>query len=95
MAIRFTPRSTSASHIRGHEQAIKGKHTKAPLEDFRDLKLSDITAERVRHWMEANIKERPTFTAVTFRKLRAFLNWCADDQQKDYRNLVVTCVKNN
>ena len=78
----------SASHIRGHEQAIKGKHTNAPLEDFRDLKLSEITADRIRAWMAKNVQDRPTFTAAAFRKLRAFLNWCADDQQKEFHGLV-------
>ena len=78
----------SAAHIRGHDQAIEGKRVKGPLYEFRDLKLSEITADRIRAWMADNIKERPTFTAAAFRKLRAFLNWCADEQQKEFHGLV-------
>ncbi len=78
----------SAAHIRGHEQSIDGKRVKGPLYEFRELKLSEITAERIRTWMETNVKDRPTYTGAAFRKLRALLNWCADDQQKQYRDLV-------
>ena len=38
--------------------------------------------------MAKNVEVRPTFTAAAFRKLRAFLNWCADDQQKEFHGLV-------
>lgn len=77
-----------AAHIRGHKQAIEAQNGEAPLAEFLDLKLTDVTPERVRKWVEKNSKDRPTFTNAAFRKLRAFLNWCAEDEDSDYHELV-------
>ncbi len=78
----------SAAHIRGHEQVVAAKRTTAPLAGFLELKLNEITAERVRAWMDENAAQRPTFTGNAFRKLRAFINWCNDDAQKRFNGLI-------
>jgi integrase len=52
------------------------------------LKLNEITSERVRAWMDENAAQRPTFTNNAFRKLRAFFNWCNDDEQTRFKGLV-------
>ena len=48
--------------------------------------LSDIDAECVAAWMKEEVVKRPTNTALAFRLLRAFINWCAS--HPDYKNHV-------
>lgn len=38
--------------------------------------LESIDAEAVRDWLKEEVKKRPTSTALAFRLLRAFINWC-------------------
>ena len=40
--------------------------------------LKDIDAARVAAWMKDEVAKRPTNTALAFRLLRAFINWCAE-----------------
>jgi integrase len=72
----------SASHVRGHQQAVMGKRTTGPLFELMDLRLAELDSMQVKAWLESNAAKRPTFVANSFRKLRAFLNWCSE--QKDY-----------
>ena len=48
--------------------------------------LEKIDGDRVRAWLQDEAGRRPTHAALTFRYLRAFLNWCGD--RPDYRDQV-------
>jgi integrase len=48
-----------------------------PLASLLCLPLFDITAEVVANWINAEAKTRPTGTRNSFKKFRAFINWCA------------------
>ena len=50
------------------------------------LPLEQITADRVRVWLQDEATKRPTHAALAFRYLRAFLNWCSD--RPEYRDQV-------
>lgn len=55
------------------------------LASLRGTRLSDISKERVRQWLQEQVELRPTQAALAFRLLRAFLNWCQD--MPNYANL--------
>lgn len=59
------------------------------------LPLRDITALRVSEWMKAESARRPTNTALAFRLLRAFMNWCAG--HPDYQEFIASdaCTARN
>lgn len=40
--------------------------------------LAEVTSRTVSDWLDAETKTRPTQSALGYRLLRAFLNWCAD-----------------
>jgi len=48
--------------------------------------LEQIDADRVRAWLQDEAAKRPTAAALSFRYLRAFLNWCSD--RPEYRDQV-------
>ena len=50
------------------------------------LPLEQITADRVRVWLQDEATKRPTHAALAFRYLRAFLHWCSD--RPEYRDQV-------
>ena len=75
----------SLSHVRGHQQAVMGKRTTGPLFELMELRLAELDSDQVKAWLESNATKRPTFVANSFRKLRAFLNWCSE--QKDYAEI--------
>jgi integrase len=52
------------------------------------LPLEQIDADRVRAWLQDEAAKRPTAAALSFRYLRAFLNWCSD--RPEYRDHVRT-----
>ena len=83
----------SDKHISAHEPVSKeggelrtrGRRPGEPdktlpgiLRPLLALPLARIDAAVVRAWMEDEATKRPTQTALAFRLLRAFLNWCAD-----------------
>lgn len=55
---------------RSKKQTVAG-----PLYALADIRLADLTPERLKRWAETESKTRPTSTARAFRLLRAFLNW--------------------
>ncbi len=65
----------------------KGKKT-APglLACFLDTRLADIDAEAVAAWLKRESAIHPTMTALAFRHLRAFINWCSE--HPDYRDAI-------
>jgi len=48
--------------------------------------LEQIDTDRVRAWLQDEAAKRPTAAALSFRYLRAFLNWCSD--RPEYRDQV-------
>jgi len=63
----------SSRHFFDHERAISEKRKPGPLAEFISLKLTEITPDRIKTWLDKNNLTRPTYTAICFRKLRAFL----------------------
>ena len=49
------------------------------------LPLAKIDSEVVRAWLKTEVPRRPTMTALAYRLLRAFLNWCAE--HPDHKSL--------
>ncbi|MDP2788362.1 MAG: integrase family protein [Pseudomonadota bacterium] len=52
------------------------------------LKLAELSPEHVKAWLTKENTTRPTRTALAFRLLRAFINWC--EEHPDYRGIVDT-----
>lgn len=83
-------------HLKDHTDAVhlggvKRKNRKAltvegSLARLVPLKLTELTSERLRLWLKREASFRPTQAALSFRLLRAFLNWCAE--QPEYRDIV-------
>jgi integrase len=63
-----------------------GKTLAAPLSDLLDVKLADLTPQRIAKWLDKETKTRPTSTALAFRLLRGCFNWC--ETEKDLAGLV-------
>jgi len=48
-----------------------------PLASLLSLKLSELTPERVAAWLEQENARRPTYAALAYRLLRAFVRWAS------------------
>lgn len=91
-----TKKPWSANHLRDHVSAVqppgqdrrrsKAKTTAGPLYGFLDVRLADITADRLIEWLDKENQTRPTVAARNFRLLRSFLRWC--DGRKEYKGLI-------
>ena len=64
----------------------EGKIAAGPLYALLKQPLAKIDAKAVEKWVERESAVRPTRTRLGFRLLRAFLNWCAE--QDDYKAIV-------
>ncbi|MGF6608819.1 integrase [Paraburkholderia sp. WSM4175] len=64
----------------------KGLTVAGPLAALMTLRLSDLSAQRVADWLEAEAQVRRTGAEQSYRKLRAFVRWCAD--RFDYAGLI-------
>ncbi len=83
----------SPAHYRDHEKLaqdetakrIRGTGPVKPgvLAALMPLPLKDLTPAKVVTWLEKETKTRPTSAALGYRLLRAFMNWCAE--QDEYR----------
>jgi integrase len=86
----------SARHLADHENLISqgGKGTlkdslkPGVLASLMPLKLPDLTQAKVQKWLEWESSIRPTQAALAYRLLRAFLNWCAEEDE--YAGLAAT-----
>lgn len=86
----------SERHRQDHEKAIQAPGKKrprskqltvaGPLYALRDVRLAELTPERLARWLERESKRRPTTTAHSYRLLRACLTWAAE--HPDYRGIV-------
>jgi len=57
-----------------------------PLAALLDEPLADLTSDRLERWLTEERDKRPTRVNLAFRLLRAFLNWCGENQE--FRALV-------
>tara|TARA_R110001583_G_scaffold31978_1_gene108981 strand:+ start:48912 stop:50324 length:1413 start_codon:yes stop_codon:yes gene_type:complete len=86
----------SASHLRDHERLsqpggdpiTRGKKTTEDgttqpglLRPLLMRTLAEIDAPMVQTWLREQASKRPTQAALAFRLLRAFLNWCSEDER--------------
>lgn len=87
----------SKTHLAAHERLVhrggqprvraKVKVTvPGPMAALLEVRLSDLTADRLAAWVEQENTTRPTVTALAFRMLCACLNWCGE--QPEYAGLV-------
>jgi integrase len=73
----------------GTPAKIGKRDTKAgPLASLLHRPLSEITSSVVAEWLTKESKDRPTAARNSYRKLRTFINWCAETQA--YRDIVNT-----
>jgi len=63
-----------------------GVTTPGPLAALMELRLRDLSAERITEWLKVESARRPTQTTNAYRLLRAFLNWASE--KSDYAELV-------
>lgn len=52
-----------------------------PIHELLDLKLSELTKDFFILWLEKNNDFRKTSTSKSYRLVRAFLNWCEEDER--------------
>jgi integrase len=74
---------------RGGEPRVRAKvkvTVPGPLAALLDVRLSELTADHLAVWVEQESATRPTVTALAFRMLRAFVNWC--NEQPQYAGLI-------
>jgi integrase len=55
--------------------------TAMPLAEFMPLPLVQLTAAHIEAWAVREGQRRPTSARLSWRLLRAFLNWCAEQPQ--------------
>lgn len=85
----------SARHLADHENLARpggtakrrgpGVTEAGPLAELMPLKLKDLTPEQTTQWLEKETARRPTYAALGYRLLRAFLRWCAS--HADYQGV--------
>jgi integrase len=70
---------------RGRKKGEGDKTQPGALHELMRHSLSDINAAMVADWVKRETSKRPTNTALAFRMLRAFINWCASSESyKDF-----------
>lgn len=90
-ASRWSPTHLAAHERlvhRGGEPRVRAKvkvTVPGPLAALLDVRLSELTSDRLAAWIEQENTSRPTVTALAFRMLRACLNWC--NEQPEYSGL--------
>lgn len=88
----------SPRHLADHQQQARGADAErrrgkgplkpGPLAALMPLELAALTPAKVASWLEKETKTRPTAAALAYRLLRAFLNWCAE--QEEYQGAAKT-----
>lgn len=81
----------SARHLLDHHNISRlsgGKHARGqgskqagPLAALMPLKLSALTPEVVSGWIQKENGQRPTYAALAYRLLRAFMRWAAEEAE--------------
>ncbi|WP_295530009.1 integrase family protein [uncultured Pseudacidovorax sp.] len=81
-----------ADHVklaqRGQQAKLRGSGlTQAgPIGALMDVRLSDLTSDSVKVWMQRQAEQRPTVAALAYRLLRAFIRWA--DESAQYSGLI-------
>lgn len=75
----------------GGEKATRGTRGRGvtiagPLHSLMSLRLTDVTASVVEAWAAKEAKTRPSSARLALRCFKAFLNWCAE--QDDFKGQV-------
>jgi integrase len=80
-------RPWSDLHVRDHEDIVrrggepkkrgKGLTEPGPLASLLDVRLCDLTGQRIGDWLAAETMARPSRAMLAFRLLGVFLGWCA------------------
>lgn len=83
-------------HVRDHENVAriggvpkkrgKGLTEPGPLASLLAVRLCELTGERIAAWLSSEAQARPTQTALAYRLLSVFMNWC--EGEDEYRGLV-------
>lgn len=83
-------------HVRDHENVVsrggaekkrgKGETEPGPLASLLDVRLCDLTGDRIGEWLAVETKRRSTRAALAYRLLSVFVNWC--ESQPEYVGLV-------
>jgi integrase len=65
---------------RGGEQRKRGEGNlkPGPLASLLDVRLVDLTADRLLEWQDKN-RDRPTRAALAYRLLKGFSSWCQEN----------------
>lgn len=66
------------------EKIVRGKLRKleaAALSSLANVRLAELTPERVGAWLKQEAETRPTQAALAYRLLRAFLNWSQEQPE--------------
>lgn len=71
---------------RGRKKGEGDKTEPGALHVLLSRPLNEIDSATVSQWIRDEVAKRPTNTALAYRLLRAFINWCAD--HKDYQEQV-------
>lgn len=59
----------------------QGVTSPGPLAPLMRLSLAELNADRIEAWLAKEIANRPTQTALAYRLLKAFMNWCASHEK--------------
>ena len=82
------------THIGGIKRQRSDKLTEAaPLATFLEMRLVDVTEDKIKDWSDVEADKRPTQARLAFRLLRAFLSWCM--KHKIYKNIVTDNAAKN
>jgi integrase len=65
----------------GERKRVQGTKQAGPLAVLMPLKLSALTPEAVSAWMQKENTQRPTYAALAYRLLRAFVRWAAEEPE--------------
>ena len=74
------------ARTRGRRKGEATTTQPGPLHCLLSVRLVDINAKVVRDWLQPLAEKTPTQAAQTYRALRAFMAWCAD--QPAYHHLI-------
>ena len=74
------------ARTRGRRKGEATTTQPGPLHCLLSVRLVDINAKVVRDWLQPLAEKTPTQAAQTYRALRAFMAWCAD--QPAYSHLI-------
>ena len=82
------------THLGGIKRKRSDKLTEpAALASLVNLRLVDITTEKVNDWADVEASKRATQARLAFRLLRAFLSWCM--RHKVYKQIVTENAAKN